>query len=83
MPLASRQPGNEKGETTMKKTTETRVQNGILSGVESRILKWIVERLPQSIGPDHLTLLGLFAMVGAGVAYGFSGSRRPVEGAVP
>ena len=59
----------------MRKTTETRVQNGILSGVESRILRWIVQRLPESIGPDHLTLLGLLAMAGAGLAYGFSGTR--------
>ena len=57
----------------MRKITETRVQNGILSGVESRILRWIVQRLPESIGPDHLTLLGLLAMAGAGLAYGFSG----------
>ena len=60
---------------TTTKTIETRVQNGILSGVESRILRWIVERLPKSIGPDHLTLLGLFAMAGAGLAYGFSGTH--------
>ena len=53
-------------------TTETRVQTGLLSGVESRILRWIAQRLPQSIGPDHLTLLGFLAMAGAGLAYGFS-----------
>ncbi len=56
-------------------TTETRVQTGLLSGVESRILQWIAQRLPQSIGPDHLTLLGFLAMAGAGLAYGFSDTR--------
>ncbi len=56
------------------KKSETRIQNGFLSRVESRVLKWIAARLPQSIGPDHLTLLGLISMAGAGVAYALSGT---------
>ena len=74
-PLQEASRERKQGCDEYEKITETRVQNGILSGVESRILRWIVQRLPESIGPDHLTLLGLVAMAGAGLAYGFSGTR--------
>jgi len=45
---------------------------GLTAGVERRVLLWLAARVPASIGPDHLTLLGLLAMLLAGVAYALS-----------
>ena len=50
----------------------TRVQQSLLSGVEKRALIWMAERMPSWIHPDHLTLVGLFAMLGAGAGYWLS-----------
>jgi archaetidylinositol phosphate synthase len=55
----------------------TRSNTGLLAGVEKRALIWIAQRLPQAIGSDHLTGLGLFAMVMVGFSFAFSG-RLPV-----
>jgi hypothetical protein len=43
---------------------------------ERRLLLFLAARVPARIGPDHLTALGLLAMLAAGVAYAFS-SRWP------
>lgn len=42
---------------------------GFTSGVEKRLLVWMAERVPARINADHLTALGLLAMVVAGAAY--------------
>jgi phosphatidylglycerophosphate synthase len=49
-----------------------REQNGILAGVEARILRWMAARMPDRINSDHLTALGFLAMLAAGVAYALS-----------
>ena len=36
---------------------------------EKRLLIWIAQRLPARVSPDHLSLLGLLAMLLAGLAY--------------
>ena len=41
----------------------------LTSGVEKRVLVWMAERIPAAVNADHLTVLGLVAMVGAGAAY--------------
>jgi archaetidylinositol phosphate synthase len=41
----------------------------LTSGVEKRVLVWMAERMPAAVNADHLTLLGLVSMVGAGAAY--------------
>jgi phosphatidylglycerophosphate synthase len=41
----------------------------LTSGVEKRILVWMAQRVPARVNADHLTLLGLVAMVGAGALY--------------
>jgi archaetidylinositol phosphate synthase len=41
----------------------------LTAGVEKRILVWMAARLPSSINPDHLTLLGLASALGIGVAF--------------
>ncbi len=60
----------------MKHQMSQRHQTSLLSPLESPLLQWIARRLPDRVSPDHLTLLGLFAMVGAGVGYALSGYQR-------
>jgi len=47
-----------------------------LAAFEKRVLVWIARRLPDAIGSDHLTLLGLVSMLGVGAALAAS-SREP------
>jgi archaetidylinositol phosphate synthase len=44
---------------------------------ERRVLLFLAARIPAAIGPDHLTGLGLFAMLAAGAAYALS-ARWPI-----
>lgn len=46
-----------------------RVQESWLASAEKRVLVWIAERMPGAIGPDHLTVLGFAAQLGAGTCY--------------
>jgi phosphatidylglycerophosphate synthase len=46
-----------------------RVLVSLLSGLERRTLLWLAARMPSRVSPDHLTLLGLFAMLMAGLSY--------------
>jgi archaetidylinositol phosphate synthase len=46
-----------------------RQQESILSPIEKRTLHWLAARMPAAVGPDHLTILGFVAMVGAGLCY--------------
>jgi phosphatidylglycerophosphate synthase len=47
----------------------TRELGSVLSGVEKRVLVFLAERMPRSIHSDHLTLLGLLSMLGAGLSF--------------
>lgn len=49
-----------------------REQNGILASAERQALQWMVARLPPRVHSDHLTVLGLLAMLAGGAAYAFS-----------
>jgi archaetidylinositol phosphate synthase len=51
-----------------------RVQQSVLAAPEKRILTWLAERMPAAINSDHLSLLGLTAMAGAGSAYWLAGA---------
>ena len=54
----------------MKPVSEhVREHRSALAGLEKRILIWLAVRLPRWATPDHLTLLGLGAMLAAGLAY--------------
>ncbi len=46
-----------------------RVMNGVSVSLERRVLAWLAARVPPSIGPDHLTALGVAGMIGAGACY--------------
>jgi len=52
-----------------------REQNGILASAERRALWWMAGHLPARVHSDHLTGLGLLAMLVAGVAYACSQSN--------
>lgn len=49
-----------------------RTQGSFLAGLEKRALAWMATRTPAWINSDHLTLLGLLAMTGAGLGYWWS-----------
>jgi archaetidylinositol phosphate synthase len=53
-----------------------RVQESWVAAAEKRALLWLVARTPDRIGPDHLTVLGLAAQIGAGVFYAFGAFNR-------
>ena len=46
-----------------------REHHSVLAEAEKRLLIRIARRLPLSINSDHLTVLALISMVGAGVAF--------------
>ena len=49
--------------------THVREHGSILAAAEKRALIWMVARLPRRVNADHLTALGLLAMVGVGASY--------------
>lgn len=53
-----------------------RVQQSWVAAAEKLALLWLAERTPGWIGPDHLTLLGLAAQLGAGACYAFAARNR-------
>jgi len=53
-----------------------RVQESWLAAAEKRALLWLAAHTPQWIGPDHLTVLGLAAQIGAGVCYALAAWNR-------
>ena len=53
-----------------------RVQESWAAVPEKRALLWLAARVPSRIGPDHLTVLGLTAQIGAGVCYALAGWNR-------
>jgi phosphatidylglycerophosphate synthase len=50
-----------------------RALTGLTANVERRVLLWLAARVPEGIGPDHLTALGFLGMVAAGAGYALSG----------
>ena len=53
-----------------------RVQESWVAAAEKRALLWLAVRTPDRIGPDHLTVLGLAAQIGAGVFYALAAFNR-------
>jgi archaetidylinositol phosphate synthase len=53
-----------------------RVQESWVAASEKRALVWMAARTPGWIGPDHLTLLGFVAQIGAGVCYALAAWSR-------
>jgi archaetidylinositol phosphate synthase len=46
-----------------------RDNNGLLADVERRALVWMAQRMPRRINSDHLSALGLSAMLGSGLSF--------------
>jgi len=63
--------------TTAAVTQPTRELRSLTAEPERRLLLFLAARVPATIGPDHLTILGLLAMLAAGVSYALS-ARWPV-----
>lgn len=53
-----------------------RTQQSFLAAAEKKTLVWLALRTPSWINSDHLTLLGLLAMAGAGAGYRWSRGHR-------
>lgn len=53
-----------------------RVQESWVAAGENKALLWLATRIPAPVGPDHLTVLGLLAQVGAGAGYASAGWNR-------
>ena len=54
-----------------------RVQESLLAPAERACLLWLARRTPRTINSDHLTVLGLVAMLMAGLCYALA-ANRPV-----
>jgi archaetidylinositol phosphate synthase len=53
----------------VKSGNHVRINDGVLASAEKRALIWMARRLPCWMNSDHLTLLALVSMVGAGAAF--------------
>ena len=53
----------------------TRVLNSVLAPLEKRCLIWMAERMPRAVNSDHLTVLALVSMLGAGLSYWLSSTH--------
>ena len=72
--------------TTAVLTQPRRELTSLTAEPERRLLLFLAARVPAGIGPDHLTALGLAAMLAAGAAYAVRTPRdRPtfVKAATP
>jgi archaetidylinositol phosphate synthase len=67
---------------TVPAHSHTRVNTGVLAAAEKRALIWMARRLPRWLNSDHLTLLALFSMAGAGAAFWASRYWLPALGLV-
>lgn len=55
--------------TTEARPTHLRENQSLLAVLEKRALLWLARRIPPRFHADHLSLLGLGAMAGAGVSF--------------
>ena len=46
-----------------------RVNHGLVSGCEQRVLLALARRLPEAVKPDHLTALGFTSLLAVGLSY--------------
>ena len=53
-----------------------RVQESWVAVAEKKTLLWLAALTPEAISPDHLTVLGLVAQIGAGVCYALAARNR-------
>ncbi|MGQ0733904.1 MAG: CDP-alcohol phosphatidyltransferase family protein [Acidobacteriota bacterium] len=70
-------PTAGRSDTMSGSSGHIRVNTGVLASAEKQLLIWIARRLPDWVNADHLTLLALASMAGAGVAFWCSRLWRP------
>jgi archaetidylinositol phosphate synthase len=61
---------------TLRFREARRTQQSFLAATEKKALLWLAAHTPSWINSDHLTVLGLVAMAGAGAGYWWSRSNR-------
>jgi phosphatidylglycerophosphate synthase len=61
---------------TLRFREAKRTQQSFLADMEKRVLLWMAERTPNWVNSDHLTILGLAAMAGAGLSYWWARNNR-------
>ncbi len=64
-------------ETPDSPNSMSRDLGSILSGLEKRCLVWMAQRMPKWVNSDHLTVLGLLGMLGAGASF-WAASDQPL-----
>ncbi|HZD95178.1 MAG TPA: CDP-alcohol phosphatidyltransferase family protein [Candidatus Sulfotelmatobacter sp.] len=74
--MYSIQRNNQSQQQPPKFREAKRIQQSFLAGLEKRTLIWLAARTPAWINSDHLTVLGLLSMAGAGAGYWWSHSNR-------
>jgi archaetidylinositol phosphate synthase len=63
--------------TAQKKFQEAgRAQESFLAPLEKKCLIWLALHTPRRINSDHLTLLGLVSLIGAGLSYWYASVSR-------
>jgi archaetidylinositol phosphate synthase len=55
---------------------DIRENNGVLAGLERRVLVWLAERMPARVNSDHLTALGVAGMAVAAGGFWLGGTHR-------
>jgi phosphatidylglycerophosphate synthase len=60
----------------MRPFPDVRVQESWVAAAERRALLWLAVRTPERISPDHLTIFGFVAQIGAGVSYALAARNR-------
>lgn len=55
--------------TSPTRTVHSRENHGLLARLEKRALVWLAARMPTAINSDHLSALGLIAMLAAGLSF--------------
>jgi phosphatidylglycerophosphate synthase len=56
--------------TCLQETASHHRENkSFLAAIEKRILLWMARRLPPAVTSDHLSLVGLLAMIGTGISF--------------
>jgi phosphatidylglycerophosphate synthase len=67
--IATAQDAREVSRASAPFRDATRVLTSVLAPIEKRCLIWLATRMPRWVNSDHLTVLALVAMLGAGLSY--------------
>jgi hypothetical protein len=65
-----RESQNRKAEAPFREPVR---ELGVTASLEKRVLLWLAERIPSGVSSDHMTAMGLLAMVLGGALYALSG----------